>query len=83
VKKASGPTGGWPTDECYLSRKPAIFITAKSETAEATDITIKIIERFDTYERGVDGLAVQPDQGAPPLHVRHGDRLALHLLHDR
>jgi hypothetical protein len=36
----------------YLNKKQAIFITAKSETAAATDITIEIIERFDAYERG-------------------------------
>jgi hypothetical protein len=36
----------------FLNRKQAIFITAKSDTALATDITIEIIERFDAYERG-------------------------------
>lgn len=46
VKRGQGAT------EYYLNRKQAIFITAKSETAEATDITIEIIERFDAYERG-------------------------------
>ncbi|MFT9025919.1 phage antirepressor KilAC domain-containing protein [Acetobacter indonesiensis] len=43
---------GQEATEYYLNRKQAIFITAKSETAEATDITIEIIERFDAYERG-------------------------------
>ncbi|WP_215755103.1 Rha family transcriptional regulator [Acetobacter sp. P5B1] len=43
---------GGNATEYYLNRKQAIFITAKSETAEATDITIEIIERFDAYERG-------------------------------
>lgn len=43
---------GGKATEYYLNRKQAIFITAKSETAEATDITIEIIERFDAYERG-------------------------------
>ncbi|MFT8445491.1 MAG: phage antirepressor KilAC domain-containing protein [Acetobacter orientalis] len=43
---------GNETEVYYLNRKQAIFITAKSETAEATDITIEIIERFDAYERG-------------------------------
>ena len=44
---------GGEANEFFLSRKQAIFITAKSETPEATDITIEIIERFDAYERGV------------------------------
>jgi hypothetical protein len=39
--------------EYYLNRKQATFLTAKSETAEATEITIEIIERFDAYERGM------------------------------
>lgn len=42
---------GNETEVYYLNRKQAIFITAKSETAEATDITIEIIHRFDAYER--------------------------------
>lgn len=43
---------GQKVEAYYLNRKQAIFITAKSETAEATDITIEIIHRFDAYERG-------------------------------
>ncbi|WP_063353473.1 hypothetical protein [Acetobacter oryzifermentans] len=43
---------GGNATEYYLNRKQAIFITAKSETVEATDITIEIIHRFDSYERG-------------------------------
>lgn len=52
VEETSGSKGGRPGTAYYLNRKQAIFITAKSETAEATDITIEIIERFDAYERG-------------------------------
>ena len=43
--------GGQAT-EYYLNKKQAIFLTTKSETAEATAITIEIIERFEAYERG-------------------------------
>ena len=43
---------GQKTTAYYLNRKQAIFITAKSETENATDITIEIIEKFDAYERG-------------------------------
>jgi hypothetical protein len=43
---------GRPAMAYYLNRKQAIFITAKSETPEATDITIEIIHRFDEYEVG-------------------------------
>ena len=45
--------------EYYLNRKQAIYITAKSETPKATEITIEVIERFDAYERGVAGSAAR------------------------
>lgn len=44
--------GGHAVSEYYLNKKQAIFITAKSETKIATEVTIEIIERFDAYERG-------------------------------
>jgi hypothetical protein len=36
----------------YLNRKQAIFLTAKSETPDATEITIEIIQRFDAPGAG-------------------------------
>ena len=44
--------GGAPATAYFLNRKQAIFITAKSDTALATEITIEVIQRFDAYERG-------------------------------
>lgn len=68
VARTPGAQGGRPTDEFYLNRKQAIFITAKSETPEATEITIEIIERFDAYERGMvkpaDPMALLNDPAA-------------------
>lgn len=58
---------GGEATEFYLNRKQAIFITAKSETAEATDITIEIIEKFDAYERGAVQSAPLPDFDDPRL----------------
>lgn len=57
IKMGTLPTigrviNGGKAKEFYLNRKQAIFITAKSETKEATEITIEIIERFEAYERG-------------------------------
>lgn len=40
----------------YLNRRQAIYLTAKSETPEATAITIEIVRKFDAYENG----AAQP-----------------------
>src|SRR3954470_2385266 len=40
----------------YLNRKQAIFVTARSDTPIAIDITIEIVERFDAYEKGLLAL---------------------------
>ncbi|MBM9401571.1 phage antirepressor KilAC domain-containing protein [Gluconacetobacter azotocaptans] len=61
---------GGAATEHYLNKKQAIFITAKSETAEATAITIEIIERFDAYERGASSPKV-------PTNMREALLLAL------
>ncbi len=60
VAQTSGGVGGRPARVFYLNRKQAIFITAKSETAIATEITIEIIHKFEAYETG----ARQPDNSA-------------------
>lgn len=52
---------GGEATEFYLNRKQAIFITAKSDTPNATDITIEIIQKFDAYERGLIGNAPARD----------------------
>jgi phage regulator Rha-like protein len=39
--------GRTPSQRILPQSKQAIFLTAKSETTEATEITIEIIERFD------------------------------------
>jgi hypothetical protein len=56
-------SNGRTFESYYLNRKQAIFVIAKSETPEATDVTIEIIERFDAYERGFRG----PIPGQPSL----------------
>ena len=43
---------GRPSTVYYLNRKQALFITAKSGTPKAVEITIEIIHRFDAFERG-------------------------------
>lgn len=64
---------GGEATEFFLNRKQAIFITAKSETATATDITIEIIEKFEAYERGLidtpplDPMVILED----PAKLRH------------
>lgn len=70
---------GRPATAYYLNRKQAIFITAKSETPEATDITIEIIHRFDEYELGRASVAQQP-RIEPPFHMKSHDEWTLEEL---
>ncbi|WP_332362630.1 MULTISPECIES: phage antirepressor KilAC domain-containing protein [Asaia] len=58
---------GGNAKEYYLNKKQAIFITAKSETDEATAVTIEIIERFDAYERGEAYVPALPKTYAQAL----------------
>ncbi|MFT9364823.1 MAG: phage antirepressor KilAC domain-containing protein [Gluconobacter sp.] len=75
VALTSGEAGGRPGKAYYLNKKQAIFITAKSETAEATEITIEIIEKFDAYERG----ETTTPQIAVPKTMTEALRLAAEL----
>lgn len=59
---------GQETEEFYLSRRQALFITAKSGTETATEITVEVVRRFDEYERG-GGAA------APAINVRDPEQL--------
>ncbi|QOF96714.1 Rha family transcriptional regulator [Novacetimonas hansenii] len=88
ASQTSGSKGGRPTEAYYLNRKQAIFITAKSETAIAADITIEIVERFDAYERGEVGAIKSPDQKPKRIRKPAFDvaferclRVASHLSH--
>lgn len=74
--------------ESYLNRKQAIFITAKSDTPQATDITIEIIQRFDAYERAqaskpaapqAEALEDRPWQ-ARPLEERNTELRTAHAI---
>ncbi|MEW9272409.1 phage antirepressor KilAC domain-containing protein [Gluconobacter oxydans] len=45
-------SGGHTVTEYYLNEEQALFITAKSETAAATKITIEIVTQFAAFKRG-------------------------------
>lgn len=82
VSQTSGSLGGRPATEFWLNKKQALFIIAKSETSLAVDITIKVIEKFDAYERGLisnaPAVAALPDfndpaeAALPIVHVKDG-----------
>ena len=78
VAQTSGEAGGRPAAAYYLNKKQAIFITAKSDTVEATAITIEIIERFDAYERGGENGSFKvptPMREAPQIAIDAQDRI--------
>lgn len=79
MAQTSGVKGGRPAMAYYLNRKQAIFITGKSDTPEATDITIEIIHRFDEYELG-RATAVQTARIDPPFHTKSHDEWSLEEL---
>ncbi|HWL68145.1 MAG TPA: Rha family transcriptional regulator [Geminicoccus sp.] len=67
---------GQRTTAYLLNKRQAIFLTTKSETPAATEITIEIIERFDAYERGL----TRPPAFAPAVTERVNARLEANKL---
>ena len=53
VRQTSGETGGRPSDEFYLNKQQAIFITTQAGTPKAISSTVHLIQKFDAYERGL------------------------------
>ena len=53
VAQTSGPKGGRPTDEYWLTEAQALFIVAKSETAKATEILKLVIGAFIAVRRQI------------------------------
>lgn len=60
---------GGGAEVSYLNRKQAVFITAKSETEIATEVTIDIVKRFDEYENGGVRPLTAADLLANPQHL--------------
>ena len=48
----TGPKGGRPGKTYWLNKKQALFICTKSETANATEVTIQMVEVFDAHLAG-------------------------------
>lgn len=48
----TGPKGGRPGKTYWLNKKQALYLCTKSETANATEVTIGMVEVFDAYQQG-------------------------------
>ncbi|KAF0115161.1 MAG: hypothetical protein FD149_1673 [Rhodospirillaceae bacterium] len=57
------PGRGRPSEETWLTKKQAIYLATKAETARATEITLMVVEVFDAFTAG--RLTGQPP--LPPL----------------
>ena len=59
VGKTSSEVGGRPTDEFYLNKAQAVFITTQSGTPTAIEATVRIVKKFDDYENGSTNLPAE------------------------
>lgn len=50
--KNKNNSGGRPGKAYYLNKKQALYICTKSETENATEVTIQMVEVFDAYTSG-------------------------------
>ncbi|MBB6306210.1 hypothetical protein [Xanthobacter tagetidis] len=48
----TGPKGGRPGKTYWLNKKQALYLCTKSETANATEVTIQMVEVFDAFLKG-------------------------------
>lgn len=68
VRKTS-EKGGRPANEFYLNKRQAVYIASKSETENAVDLTIHVIEVFDAAMKGEAHPAL-PKTTVVRSHVR-------------
>lgn len=53
------PQGGRPSRAFHLNKRQCIYITAKSDTPRAAEITVQMVEVFDAYTAGRKPIAVK------------------------
>lgn len=73
IRNKPGPKGGRPSQVFYLNEEQAIYITAKSDTPRAAEITVEMVRVFRAYLKGED-MPVRVRQHRRPLP---GGQLAL------
>jgi predicted ArsR family transcriptional regulator len=59
------PKGGRPGKEYWLTKKQALFLCTKSETPNATEVTIQMVEVFDQVMNGKT-VSVRAHNRRPP-----------------
>ena len=61
----TGPKGGRPGKVFWLTKRQCLFICTKSETTNATEVTIQMVEVFDAYTTGKT-VTVREHRRKPP-----------------
>jgi predicted ArsR family transcriptional regulator len=84
VRKNTGR--GRPANEFYLTKKQALYIVTKSETENAVDLTVHIIEVFDAVSNSAIQTVKSYTRRAPsrPSHLREieAHMKVLSAIHD-
>lgn len=52
TQRKPGPRGGRPGTDYHLNKRQVLYITAKSDTPRAAEITVQMVEVFDAYASG-------------------------------
>ncbi|PCI32356.1 MAG: hypothetical protein COB54_07610 [Alphaproteobacteria bacterium] len=61
VARTAGSKGGRPAKAYFLTEEQAVFIATKSETANATQLTIQLVKVFTAWRNGtLEELEVKP-----------------------
>lgn len=78
--------GGRPGKTYWLNKKQALYLCTKSETANATDVTIQMVEVFDAYQSGAlaveKPVKVRAHRRRLPLRDDTGGSVDLHTLYE-
>ncbi|MFG1302184.1 hypothetical protein V5F49_20565 [Xanthobacter sp. V3C-3] len=81
IQRKPGAKGGRPSTVFYLNEEQAIFITAKSDTPKAAEITVEMVRVFRAYlDEQRKPVKVRPHRrtlpnpktGSVPLHFQPG-----------
>jgi len=65
-ERKSGPKGGRPSTVYYLNEEQAIYITAKSDTPKAAEITVQMVRVFRDYLAAGKPVKVREHRRALP-----------------
>lgn len=66
--------GGRPSKENWLNKKQALYLCTKSETKNATEVTIRMVEVFDDFLSNRQPAQLQPQQAKAVRHLTRAEK---------